>query len=166
MVGKLIASDVAGGLAKNKATPYVIGGVVIVSLGLVYFGVARPLLCHFNVFTNCKKHRKEKGLLKLNAFNPSLANPKNISITHDRAKKLAEQIEDALGYTMNPVSWFDDNEEALYGALQSAGSIYNVSLISRMYEAKYGESLSGRLMSKLNTEEIEKVELIIKNFKR
>jgi hypothetical protein len=164
MIQKVVATELASNVAKNKATPYIIGGVVLVSLGLTYFGIVRPLLCYFKVI-ECKGARKEKELLTLNAFNPKIANLDITTITYDKAKQLAEQINDALGYTINPLSWVDDDEEAVYGAIQSAGSVNNLSLVARMYEAKYGESLGGRIGAKFNTSEIDKVTEIIKNYR-
>tara|TARA_R110001592_G_scaffold350599_1_gene646876 strand:- start:9420 stop:9917 length:498 start_codon:yes stop_codon:yes gene_type:complete len=165
MVQKVIATELASSAAKNKATPYIVGVVVLGAVALTYFGITRPLLCYFKVLKNCKGSKLEQELFSLDAFNPKLANPKNVTITYDRAKALAEQISDAIGYTINPKTWFDDDEEAVYGAVQSAGSVYNMSLVSRMYEAKYGESLSGRIGSKFNPAEMEKVKTIIKNYK-
>ena len=55
-----------------------------------------------------------------------------ITSVHDRAKQLATQIYDAG-------SWYNDDEGAIYSALEEAGSADNLSLISRMFSAmKYG----------------------------
>ena len=165
MIQKVIATELATNVAKSKATPYIIGGVVLLVLGLTYFGIARPLLCYFKVIKNCKGSKLEAQLLSLDAFDPKVSNPTNTDISYPKAKQLAEQINDALGFTINPTSWFDDTEEAVYGAISSAGSIGNLSLVSRMYEAEYGESLSGRIGSKFNASEMEKVKSLIKNFR-
>tara|TARA_Y100000592_G_scaffold101114_1_gene185621 strand:+ start:13846 stop:14343 length:498 start_codon:yes stop_codon:yes gene_type:complete len=165
MVQKVIATELASNVAKNKATPYIIGGVILVSLGLTYFGIVRPLLCFFKVL-DCGRSKSEKQLFELKAFNPQVANVSNTTISHDLAKNLAEQIEEALGYSWNPTTWVDDDEDALFGAIQRAGSVSNMSLVSRYYESMYDESLVGRIVSKTNPEERDKIITIISKFKQ
>lgn len=158
MVGKLIAGETIGKLAQNKYTPWIIGGVVLGSLALAYFGVVRPLFCKFDIL-DCGEDDAEKRLMNLNAFNPNLANKTNTSITHDRAKELAEIIYDGFGF-------FNDDEEAVYGAIKSAGSVYNMSLVSRMYQAKYKEDLGSAIADSFNQEEMDKVTSIILNYRK
>ena len=162
MIPQIIAGEAISKVASNKYTPWVIGGVVILGLGFTYFAVARPLLCKFNVI-ECKRSRKEDNLeidiITSNAFNPDYATSNMLTITFDRAKQLADQIYDSFGI-------FNDDEEAIYGAIQSAGSIANLSLVSRMYQARHGDSLGAEIANSLNTEEMNKVIQIIKNFKR
>ena len=67
MVGKLIAGETIGKLAQNKYTPWIIGGVVLGSLALAYFGVVRPLFCKFDIL-DCGEDDAEKRLMNLNAF--------------------------------------------------------------------------------------------------
>ena len=165
MVGKMIVGEAVSGVAKNKYTPWIIGGLVVGGTALAYFGIIKPVLCFTGVYSNCKEDKDELGIISLDAFNPKLANPRNISITHDKAKQLAEQIHDAIDTTINPVSWFDDDEEAVYGAISSAGTIPNVSLVSRMYEAMYGDSLGSMIADSFNQSEMKKVRTIIENFK-
>lgn len=164
MVQKVIATELASNVAKNKATPYIIGGVILVSIGLTYFGIVRPLFCKFGVL-DCGKTKEEIEFYELDAFNPQIASPNNISISYDLARKLAIQIHDALGYG-SVLRLFDDDEDAVYGALRSAGSVADLSLVSKMYASIYNESLVARLTSKLNSSELDKVKSIIKNFKR
>tara|TARA_Y100000004_G_scaffold97198_1_gene108792 strand:- start:1400 stop:1897 length:498 start_codon:yes stop_codon:yes gene_type:complete len=165
MVQKVIATELASNVAKNKATPYIIGGVILVSLGLTYFGIVRPLLCFFKVL-DCGRSKSEKQLFELKAFNPQVANLNNTTITPELAKTLATQIQEALGYSWNPASWVDDDEDSLYGAIQRAGSVNNMSLVSRYYESMYDESLVARIVSKTNPEEREKIVTIISKFKQ
>jgi hypothetical protein len=165
MVQKVIATELATKVAKNKATPYIIGGVILVSLGLTYFGIVRPLLCFFKVL-DCGRSKEETEMYSLDAFNPQLANPNNTSITPDFARTLANQIEESLGYGWNPASWVNDDEEGVYGAIAQAGSVANMSLVSRYYASMFNESLIGRITSKMNSEELTKIKTIIRNYKK
>jgi len=165
MVGKLLVGEAVSGVVKNKYTPWIVGGVIIGGATLSYFGIIRPILCHTGVYKNCPEDRDEIDLIKLDAFNTKIANPSNITITYDKAKQLADQIYDSIDVTWNPSSWFDDDEEAVYGAISSAGSIPNLSLVSRMYEAKYGDSLGTKIADSFNRSEMKRVRILIENFK-
>jgi hypothetical protein len=158
MAAPLIAAAVGGNLAKNKATPYVIGGVVIVTLGLSYFGVIRPILKKLGVLSG-KEDKLERELLEMKAFDPNYANPSTTTISHEEAKKLAITIEDSL-------SWTGDKEEAIYNAFQQAGSHNNMSLISRMYSARFGSSLIEDVTSRFNEEELKKLLIIVERLKK
>ena len=114
MVGKIIAGDSISKVASNKYTPWIVGGIVVGATALSYFGIIRPILCHTGVYSNCKEDRDEIDIIELDAFNPKIANPSNTTITHDKAKKLADQIYDAIDYSPYAVeSWFNDDEEAV-----------------------------------------------------
>lgn len=166
MVGKIIAGDAISKVASNKYTPWIVGGLVVGGTALAYFGIIRPVLCFTGVYSNCKGDRAELDIISLDAFNPKIANPRNITITHEKAKQLADQIYDAIDYSVYKVeSWFDDDEEAVYGAISSAGSVANLSLVSRMYEARYGDSLGSMIADSFNQSEMKKVRTIIENFK-
>lgn len=165
MIQKQLATQLASNVGKNKATPYIIGGVILGSLALVYFGVVKPIFCKLNIL-DCGKTKEELELFNLDAFNTQIASLNNTSISADAARKLASQIQKALGYSSSVARWFDDDEDSVYGAISSAGSVTNMSLVSRYYESMYDESLVARLTSKLNSSEMEKVMTIIKNYKK
>ena len=157
MVQKVVATELATRVGKNKATPYIIGGVVLVTLGLTYFGIVRPILCYLKVL-DCGRNANETDFITLDAFNPQVGNPSNQTISYDRAKSLAKQIYDSI-------SWYNDDEEAIYGAIRSSGSVANLSMVSRMYLVQYEEDLGGELADALNEDEMSKVKEIIKEFK-
>ncbi len=165
MIQKVVATELASNVAKNKATPYIVGGVVLGALALVYFGITRPLLCKFKVL-DCGRAKEENEMYELDAFNTQIANLNNTTITPDLARKLARQIEESIGYTINPVSWFDDDEEGVYGAIAQAGSVANMSLVSRYYANLFNESLIGRITNKMNSQELAKIKTIIRNYKK
>jgi|GEM_PF-1769283 hypothetical protein len=122
------------GLARNKATPYIIGGVVLVGLGLTYFGIVRPILCATGI-ADCKKGKKMRSIMSYKGFDPNYSRQGKVTISHDRAKKLAEQLYDSGGV-------FNDDEGGFYSALEEAGNADNLSLIARMFAAKYKKSLA------------------------
>lgn len=167
MVGKIIAGDAISKVASNKYTPWIVGGLVVGGTALAYFGIIKPVLCYTGIYTkNCPEKKQELKVIGLDAFNTRIANPSNITITHEKAKQLADQIYDAIDYSPYRVeSWFDDDEEAVYGAISSAGSIPNMSLVSRMYEARYGDALGTKIADSFNEAEMRKVITIIENFK-
>lgn len=156
MAGKLIAANAAGKIAENKATPYIIGGVVLVTLGVAYFGVIRPILATLGVVSGADD-KMERKLSDMPAFNPNYGNPSKTTMTHQQAKNLAEQL-------YNSISWYNDNEERIYNVIQQAGSTHNLSLVSRMFSAKYAESLLTYLTEALDADEMKKVEILIKQY--
>lgn len=156
MIPQVMAANAAGKLAQNKATPYVVGGIVLVALGLTYFGVVRPILC-FTGIVSCKSDKLSKELVALKAFDPNYGNPALVTITHDNAKKIADDIYDAI-------NWYNDKESEIYNSLQQAGSTHNLSLVSRMFAAKYNESMVEYISGRLNSDEMEKVQEIIKKY--
>ena len=91
-------------------------------------------------------------------FDPNYARPEKITLSHDRAKQLATQIYDAG-------SWYNDDEGAIYSALEEAGSADNLSLISRMFSAmKYG-SLAEHITYYLDdADEVARVKDILESY--
>ncbi|MCI5054607.1 MAG: hypothetical protein MRY83_00795 [Flavobacteriales bacterium] len=131
MVGAVAGAKAVEGLSQNKATPYIIGGIILVGIGITYFGVIRPILCKTGI-ADCKSSKKIRDIMSYKGFDPNYARPEKVTLSHDRAKQLATQIYDAG-------SWYNDDEGAIYSALEEAGSADNLSLISRMFSAmKYG----------------------------
>ena len=157
MVGAIAGAKAAEGLAQNKATPYIIGGVVLVGLGLTYFGIVRPILCATGV-ADCKKGKKMRDIMNYKGFDPNYSRPSKVTISHDRAKKLAKQIKDSGGV-------FNDDEGGFYSALEEAGSADNLSLIARMFAAKYKKSLAEYITYYLDDAgEMERIKDIINSY--
>ena len=145
------------GLSKNKAAPYVIGGVVIIGLGIAYFGVIKPVLCSFGVM-ECKKDKKIRDLMSYKGFDPNYSNPSRTTISHARAKQLAIKLYRAGNL-------FNDNEGAFYAVLEEAGSADNLSLISRMFTAKTGGSLAEHITYYMDdARELERIKDIINSY--
>ncbi|MBL4574818.1 MAG: hypothetical protein JKY51_01800 [Opitutaceae bacterium] len=157
MVGAIAGAKAVEGLAQNKATPYVIGGLVLLTLGASYFLVIRPVMCKVGL-ASCKNDKKILDLMKYKGFNPNYSRPSKTTISHERAKKLALKIKDAG-------SFFNDDEGAFYSVLEEIGSADNLSLVSRMFTAKKYGSLAEYITNYLDeTEEIKRVKDILNSY--
>jgi hypothetical protein len=157
MVGALAGAKAVEGLAQNKATPYVIGGVLLLVSGVAYFGIIRPILCKTGV-VSCKNDKKILDLMKYKGFNPNYSRPSKTTISHSRAKKLAKKIKEAGGF-------FNDDEGGFYSVLEEIGSADNLSLVARMFSAKKYGSLAEYVMDHLDeTEEIKRVKDILNSY--
>ena len=153
----LAGQQAVEGLAKNKATPYIIGSVILIGLGLTYFGVVRPILCATGV-SDCKKGEKLRETMSYKGFDPNYSRPSKVTISHGRAKQLAQQIYKSGGI-------FNDDEGGFYSALEEAGSADNLSLIARMFSAKHKKSLADYITYYLDdADEIERVKDILKSY--
>jgi hypothetical protein len=140
-------------VAKNKTAPIVLG-VLIVGLGfLSYFGVVKPILCKLNI-SDCRSDRQRKRniekLLSMNAFDPNFYRADMITISHFRAKELADQLDDAI-------SGSGTDEDSLFGALREAKNPNNLSLVSKYYGVRKGMSLVDRIINDLNDNELNQV---------
>jgi len=157
MVGAIAGAKAVEGLAQNKATPYIIGGIIIVGMGLTYFGIIRPILCATGV-ADCKKSKKIRDIMSYKGFDPNYSRPSKVSLSHDRAKQLAKQIYDSGGV-------FNDDEGGFYSALEEAGSADNLSLIARMFSAKHKQSLAEYITYYLDdADEVERIKDILKSY--
>jgi hypothetical protein len=156
-IAALGAAQAANNITKHKATPYIVGGIVLLAMGLTYFIVIRPVMASLGM-VDSKQDKLEKDLLGLEVFDPNYGNPALVSITHQQAKNLASQVYEAI-------NWYNDDEQMIYNAIQQAGTSHNLSLVSRMFSAAYQKSMVEYISSSLNAEEMQKVEIIIKNFK-
>ncbi len=134
MIQAMMASKAMEGLSQNKATPYVIGGLVLVGLGITYLAVVRPVLCLTGAIT-CKKKKKALSIMSFKGFDPNYYRPEKLTISPARAKKLADRLYDSGGF-------FNDDEGSIYGALEEAGSAHNLSYISKEFAIRHGRSLA------------------------
>lgn len=130
----MIASKAAEGFAQNKATPYLIGGLVIAGGVLAYVAVVRPILCMTGA-VKCKKDKKALNIMKYKGFDPNYYRPTKVTISPHRAKELADQIHDSGGF-------FNDDEGGFYAALEEAGNADNLSYISKMFSIRHRQSLA------------------------
>ena len=155
-VPQLIAADAVGKVASNKATPIVLG-IIILGAGIgSYFLVWKPLLGFLGVIDS-EDDKLEVDVMKLKAFDPNFSDPTKVTLTSQGAKDIAETLYDS-------VSWYSDNEDKIYNALMSAGTNHNMSTVSRFFAAKYNKALSSYLVDNLNVSEMNKVIDIVNKF--
>lgn len=144
MVGTVAAVKTVDSLAKNKMTPFLLAGVVLLGAGIGYFGIVRPILCKVKVL-DCNKNKSSRKLMSYKGFDPNYSRHDKVTLSHDRAKGLAKQIYKAAGF-------FNDDEAGFYAALEEAGSADNLSLVSRMFSAMYKKSLAEYITSHLKSQ--------------
>ena len=165
--------------SKSKATPYIVGGIVIVGLGLTIFVTMKILEA-----LNLKYTRKEKKDIKASeklttdqSFDPIHARnrPSRVTLSNQRAEQLARTIYTASGWVKAKEAgrnlWglggrlYDDDEAALYGAVRDAGTTYNLSKVADVFFKKYKVGMLDFIDDFTNESERAKVKKIVDNFK-
>ena len=147
MVGKVVAKEMA---SQNTTKTIVYGVVVITALGLVYFGIVRPILNTLGV-TKDKDDRKgdraESSLSRKQILSPTLYNNNKelVTITSGKANQLASKIFNGKGV-------FYDDETMGVGGITGAGSKVNISRVADQFNKTYGSDLHAFLDSYLEAE--------------
>lgn len=182
MVQALAAAEVAKSAGKSKATPYIVGGVIITVTVLAVFIVIKVMEA-----TGLKDTRKEKkdakASEKLNsdeAFNPvhSRNKPSRVTISNKKAEKLAKDIYLSSGHVraqlelssfVNPFGLagytYDDDEAKLKGAIRDSGTTYNLSKVSDVFFKKYRLGMLDHVQSFTNESERAIIKDVVDNFK-
>lgn len=88
------------------------------------------------------------------AFDPNYWIDKPGQMSESDATRLASQIHDAWGF-------WDDDEDAVYGALNAAKNWVQISQVTYAYNQEYGKDLFAKLDDSLNGSEMMKVQEII-----
>lgn len=78
--------------------------------------------------------RRIKMIEEFGGFDPNYQYTHQVTITHERAKILADQIYDAGGY-------INDDEGAILSALSEAGTKANLSRISHYFAQRHSKSM-------------------------
>jgi len=135
MSAKVVAGAVAGADTKKVL---IIGGVVVVGMVILYFGVYNPILKFFGLKDSKEDKQGFKASKKLSnkqVLSPQLYrdNKKFVSISSARANQLASQMHDGRGYY--------DDEAMGVGAITSAGSKVNISYIANQFNVLYGKDM-------------------------
>jgi hypothetical protein len=142
----------------------VIGGVVLIVVGLAYFGIVKPILNKVGL-TKDKDDREgdrdEDRLSRSQVLSPNFyrENRSKISISSQKAYESATNIYMAKGYI-----W--DAESSAVGGITGAGSLVNVSYISDRFNTIYGLSLQSYLASFLESENWTQIDDFIKKTKK
>jgi len=145
MAVPLVAGAVAQGLSKNKATPYILGGLILVTT-VGGFLIVRSALKKLGLIEDKEETRINQKLTKLDHFNPNFYSPIKTTIDSFRAKEIADIFEDST-------SGIFTDEEELYGAVREASNPHNMSLVSKEYMRRHDESLIDVIIKNLNKNE-------------
>lgn len=130
--------------SRNETAKYVVIGVVgILVIGIVYFGVIKPILNTIGITQDKDERQGERAEEKLNknqVLGTKLYNENRdkVSITSAKASSGASKIYAGRGY-------FYDDEASAMGVLTSAMTQVNISYIAQKFEDMYGKSLSSYL---------------------
>jgi len=130
----------------SESVKYVIYGIVgIAVIGVVYFGVIKPITDTLGLTRDKDEREADKikdKLSRTQVLSPNLykENRDKVTITSGRASSLAYDIwsgrSDALGSSI----CCDDEDKAI-GGITSAGSKVNISYISDIFQRQYGFDL-------------------------
>jgi hypothetical protein len=166
IISSLLAQNQKSNNGKTEIVKIVvIGGVVLVVVGLAYFGIIKPILNKVGL-TKDKDDRQgdrdEDKLSRSQVLSPNFyrANREKISISSQKAYESAVKIYYAKGI-------FLDDETSAVGGITGAGSLVNVSYISDRFNTIFGQSLQSYLASFLESENWSEIEDYIsktKNF--
>lgn len=161
--------------SKSKATPWIIGGVALVGVGLTIYVVVKVLevLQIKDTHKEKKDSRNSERLTTDQAFDPihSRNKPSKVTISSSKASQLARDIMLSSGYytagsngKILP-SYTNDDEAKLYGAIRNAGTTYNLSKVADVMYKKYNTDLLEHMRDFLNDSEMAKVKKIVDNYK-
>ena len=169
---------VATKVAENKATPYIILGVVVIGGGLTIYVTMKVLEALQLKDTREEKiaSRRAGKLIAEKAFDPAHAynHPSRVTISTKDAEILAHTIYKSSGYTQAEDGWtgwdwlgwaYDDDEDAARGAVRQAKTTYNLSKVADVFFKKYKKGLLAHLEGFNGDEEMEKYYKIVENFK-
>lgn len=177
-ITQIVVDSARGG----KATPYIVAGSIVVGGILVTYIVIKVLegLQLKDTRQEKKESRKTLKLTSEQAFDPTHAynKPSKVTITQLKAEGLAQTIYNASGYvkakspsedTFGVGQWlgwaYDDDEEAVRGAIRQAGTSYNLSKVAQIFYNKYKVGLLDHIEGFSNHEEMSKIYDIVDNFK-
>ena len=140
----------------------ILSAIALVGVGVIYFGIARPIMCKLRIIS-CKKQEENDQQILENfdnkGFDPEYFRTHTPSMSWDRAKSLAE-----IAYKAGGV--FNDDESKLYSVLQEAKTYANLSLIASVFKNKYNESLAEWYAYYLDApEEQQKIKTIIEEYR-
>ena len=146
---------IASELAKNKATPWIVGGLVIGIPLLAYFGIYRPIMKKLGIIEGADGKALTKVVDQMKGagfWSPSWYKQNGgDTITDEEASIFAEKINDSFGV-------FNDDEEQIYGVFATLGSKGNISKVAEAYSIKYNfRDLYTDLEDYLNTDELANI---------
>lgn len=85
---------------------------------------------------NAGTRHRQRLMQEFAGFDPNYYRNHTYTISHSRAKALADKAYNAVGV-------FNDNEEMMISVLLEAGTRANLSLVSHYFNIRHNESLGG-----------------------
>lgn len=151
----VIAAAAANKALSNKYTPIVVGVLVVGGTLAAYFFVIKPILEGLGI----KDTKFDKRISALNGFDPNYykSNFSKVTISTQTAAKIATDIWMSYGL-------INDDEEKLIGAISSAGSEYNLSKVSDVFQQQFGKNMAEYIHSFANNSDNETMYKIIKSW--
>lgn len=154
--------DVGSTIAKDVIAKVVI---VVVVIALGYFMIARPILKKIGVIKSAEDRAQEKQEAELSTSQSSPFSPRyykdktNVMLTtRTAAEQIAKTIYKAMGV-------FNDNEEAIYGALRQLSHKTQLSWVADVFFQLYKEDLYQYMRNSLSDDEMKIVNQIAANLK-
>ena len=131
-------------MAENNSenTKIIVYGVVgLIVLNLVYWGIIRPIT-NASGLTKDKDDREgdrdQEKIGRKQTLSPVLfnANRNKVTIGSAKANQLATQV------FMGNQPWYSpDDEDKSVGAIQNAGTLVNISYLSKVFNDKFGRGM-------------------------
>jgi hypothetical protein len=153
----------------GNTTQYVVYGVVaVVALGIVYFGILKPILNNLGITKDANDRQANNikdDVTRTQVLSDLLykANKNKATISSAKANTSALQIYNAKWGGWGGLS---DKEDQAVGAITSAGSLVNVSYIAYVFQQVYGVSLESYLDSFLESENWITIDAYLKKTKQ
>lgn len=157
------------GLPPRQASGYRVGSIIVPiilsvgALALIYFG-GKALLSA----TGAIDSKYDTQLPKKNGFNPEYykSNISRVTISTQKALDLAQKIRFASGWSRTYLGVpSNDDEEMLLGAIQSAGSEYNLSKVSDVFQKEYQVGMIAWIKDFADNDDTKAISRIIKEYK-
>ena len=155
--------EVIVAMASNKYTPIVAGVLVVGGVIALYF-IGKSLLSA----TGAIESKFDEELPKKNGFNPEYykKNISKVTISSAKARDLAGKIYMSSGWARTYLGVpSSDDEEMLQGAIQSAGSEYNLSKVSDIFQIQYGKGMVSWIKDFADNSDTKAISRIIKEYK-
>lgn len=153
----------------SNLTPVIMVGLVIVGGILAYFLVVKPLL----EAAGLKETKYDEELPKKNGFNPEYYknNIGKVTISTQKAFSIAQKVFMASGWADRIAGRgtvlipSNDDEELLQGAIQEAGSEYNLSKVSDTFQKTYGVGMIAWIKDFADNSDTKAISRIIKEYR-
>lgn len=182
---KPVQYAVAEKALSNKYTPIIVGVLVVGGILATYF-IGRKILEGAGIVDT----KFDNRIKYLKGFDPNYykGNISRVTISTAEAQKIADNVHYSYGFSDSSTTalgsvvgniinqtggtqqlgrqtfYGNDDEEKLIGAIQSAGSEYNLSKASDIFQKKYGKNMVEYIFSFANNAETEAIYKIIKSW--